>query len=344
MEKFPIIITGKPVEREDKEELKEIVGKIIESWREEGKQSFPSEREKTEKEKNSIETSDVLLRMMFDRFKIPYDKKLVSPEQVHFFTKENFEKEFGNVPVDAGGFHRARQNTVCLKDGNENAPEGEKEIFDVSDVAHECIHLASKHKYQGVVGKDDSVTPGQYRVGYDMTTIENKKEISKFKGFNEIENKKAISKFRGFNEGVVCITQHFLFSDFSEELEKRTGITKEMRQMSHYSRYSQNQNIVFDIAEAIGKYRKESPMRSVYRIIKGQFTGEMAHLRDIDDIFGKGSLDLLAEYQSVSGTKDDRGRDELIAEYFQTDADDGDKREEIKQKIDELKEPVTEGK
>ncbi|MFA6528357.1 MAG: hypothetical protein WCT46_02345, partial [Candidatus Gracilibacteria bacterium] len=84
MEKFSIILTGEPVEKESKEELKEIVGEIVEEWHEEGKQPFSSEREKTEEEKNQIETSEVMLRMMFDRFKIPHNERLISPEQVHF--------------------------------------------------------------------------------------------------------------------------------------------------------------------------------------------------------------------------------------------------------------------
>lgn len=323
MERFPIVLTGNHVEKEDREELKEVVSEIIESWHNEGKRPLPFEREKTEMEKKYIETSEAVLRMIFDRFKIPHDEKLISPDQVHFFTKANFEKEFGIAPTDAGGFHCAMQNMVCIKDGNENAPEGEKEIFDISDMAHEIIHLASKHKYQGVIEKDDSVEPLQYRVGYDMTTI---------------ENKKAVSRFKGFNEGVVCITQSFLFSDFSEELEARTGITKEMKQMSHYSRYSENQDLVLDIGETVGKYRNENPLKSVYRIIKGQFTGDMMPLRDIDDIFGKGSLDLLAEYQSVFGTKDDRKRDELILEYFRTEIEDKEKRQKIKAEINSLKE------
>jgi len=323
MEKFPIILTGEPVENGSKEDLKEVVSEVIESWHDEGKQPFPSEREKTEKEKNQIETSDTMLRMMFDGFKIPHGEKLILSEQIHFFTKENFEKEFSGVSRDVGGFHNAIYNSICLEDGNNNAPEGEKEIFDISDMAHECIHLASHHKYQGVVEKDNSVTPTDYRVGYALKTE---------------ENGKPVKKFNGFNEGVVCITQNFLFSDFSDELEKRTGITKEMKRLSHYNRYARNQDIVFDIAEAIGKFRNENPMNSVYRIIKGQFTGEMMHLRDIEDIFGKGSLDLLAEYKSMFGTKDDKLRDTLIEDYFQTKPEDSEKREEIKSEIKKLKE------
>jgi hypothetical protein len=151
-----------------------------------------------------------------------------------------------------------------------------------------------------------------------------------------VENNKAVSRFKGFNEGVVCITQSFMFSDFHEELEKRTGITQEMKQMSHYRPYDENEELVFLIASAIGNYRKENPMKSVYRIINGQFTGNMMHLRDVDDIFGKGSLDLLAEYQSVSGTKDDGLRDELVINYFRTDVEDKEKRKEIKEEIEKL--------
>jgi hypothetical protein len=241
---------------------------------------------------------------------------------VHFFTKENFEKEFKNASVDAGGFHDAMRNIVCLKDGNENAPEGEKEIFDISDMAHEVIHMASHHKYQGLVGENNDIAPDNYRVGYAMTTF---------------ENEKPTRKFNGFNEGLVCITQSFMFHDFAEELEKRTGITKEMKNLSHYSRYSKNQDLVLDISEAIGKYRNENPLKSTHRLIKGQFTGDMMPLRDIDDIFGKGSLDLLAEYESVFGTKDDHKRDELIKNYFCTEVEDVGKREEIKTEIEKLK-------
>ncbi|MFA5831115.1 MAG: hypothetical protein WC878_04790 [Candidatus Paceibacterota bacterium] len=327
MENFPIKMTGNPIEKEDRVILKDSVEEGIKFLHEEGKSPFPSEREKTEKEKKAIETSGALLSAMFDRFKIPHEQNIVSDGQIHFFTKEDFEKEFQHVSLDVGGFHDGMRNAICLKDGNEDAPEGEKEIFDISDMAHECIHLASRHSYQAIVGTDDSVVPFDYRVGYAMTTV---------------TDGKPTRKFNGWNEGVVCITQNFLFSDFLEELEKRTGITKEMRQDSHYNRYAQNQDVVFDIAEAIGEYRKESPVRSMYRLIKGQFTGDMMPLRDIDDIFGKGSLDLLAEYKSVFGTKDDHRRDELIADYFRTNADDEEERKRIGAEIEKLKQPIKE--
>ncbi|MFA5831114.1 MAG: hypothetical protein WC878_04785 [Candidatus Paceibacterota bacterium] len=308
MEKDSILIGGVSGENEEKEVIKSKVRsrvkEMLDGLRDTSAKPIEGEIEKTRKQLEYIEFAEATLEKTFKKLSIPHEGRFVEPEQIHFLAKEIFEKKFPGVVCDAGGLFRTSEQAIYMN--NEAVSSGsnpdDREMFNLEDLTHECIHLSSRLKYHASVDAQKQVSVGSYRTGYLVISPENGER-----------------KFNGFNEGVVCITQRMLLQGEAAELEKRFGITQEQLADIGYGIYVPNQKLVYALVEKIAKHRREKPGFSLTRIIRGQFTGEMMHLRDIEQIYGKKSLEILAKFQSSQDPKNSQERDKLILEYFQSD-------------------------
>ncbi|TRZ52316.1 hypothetical protein D4R99_02940 [bacterium] len=323
MENPKIIVSGVTGDTSVKEEMKSAirsrVEKTLNTMREEKLHPFEGEVEKTEKQLAYIDAVERYLQKTFKILNIPHEGRFIDPDQVHYFPKDILEKNFSDITCDVGGFFSTADRALCMKsyDDSEKEELNKTEIRDLENLAHESIHLVSHSKFQANLVSGTKLNIGNYRTGYLVQSSESGE-----------------MKFNGFNEGVVCITERLSLINEAEELKRQFNATDKQIENLGYDAYIQNQMLVYALVGKIAEYRKESPVRALSRIIRGQFTGEMMHLRDVDDIYGKGSLDLLAKYQSSKDPRMNGDRDDLILAYFQSD--DQEERDDLKKKIDDM--------
>jgi hypothetical protein len=330
MEKNPIAITGtskisddKNIQEVIKDQITSGIANASDKKHTESILHLEGERAKSEKEIKRIEAVETYLGRLFDKLGLPHEGRFIEQDQIHFLSQEVFEKNFSQFTCDVGGFFRAGDRVIFMNDNNmpEGADPADKEITDLEHLTHECIHLASHAKTLANIGEDKSVSYGNYRTGYRVLGLDS----------ND-------SKFNGFNEGVVCATERLMLLSEVEDLKKRFHATEPQLEKLGYGAYVSNQVLVHTLNHKIAEFRKEKPVTSLTRIIRSQFTGEMMHLRDIEDIYGKDSLDLLAKFQSSSDSKINEVRDPLILKYFQSE--DSGERIEIKEEIEKFEKTV----
>lgn len=306
-------------ERCDKKSIVAGVSGVLDVKEKAGELPIPGEQEKTERDILRVETVREFLGKLFERLNLPQEQCFIEPNQIHFLSKEAFEENFAHMESGVGGFFRVGDRAIFMNEamlpGDEPVDE---ELLKLSDLSHESIHLASHSKTLANARPDHTVSFGNYRTGYQIVNV----------GEDD-------SKFKGFNEGVVCVTDRLMLSGEAEEIKKRFNLTDEQMQKVGLNAYVQNQMLVHIINAKIAEYRKENPSTSMTRIVRGQFTGDMMHLRDVEDIYGKGSLDLLSKYQSSSDPELNERRDALIFEYF--GSENPEERVGLKEKILEAK-------
>lgn len=282
----------------DREAVKTEAREFLKTWKVEAMQPLEGEGEKTFVEKENIDLANQLIERLFDRLGLdgyqPIDEK-----QVHFLDQEVFSKHFSDSQADA--FVKTTESGVYFN--RDKGPELSKDLAALATLVHEFIHLASHQKfYINTETKD----VGDYRVGYRV-------------GAENEEN----SGFRGFNEGAVMVAEIQALHLGFDLLRDKFNLKPEDLNAPIYP-YHQNQGLVVGLAKKISKHRQEPLGASLIRLLQKQFTGELMHLRDVEDIYGKGSLRLLARY----GSKDGKQEDDLIFEFFNTDNQT--RREELK--------------
>ena len=77
--------------------------------------------------------------------------------------------------------------------------------------------------------------------------------------------------------------------------------------------------ILSAIIKKIAKNNNEEPKEVWKRFRKGYFTGEMMHLRDVDKVFGKGALRVLAALKCGVNDLPDEEIIRKVYRYFKTD-------------------------
>jgi hypothetical protein len=169
--------------------------------------------------------------------------------------------------------------------------------LEVPTLTHESVHDRSFHKYRVTEDKNSTTKVDDYRVGYHINA-------------DEPEN----VWFGGFNEAVTDRTMEDIINRDKDANEEK---------FQTRSKYKFNLEIVDKIAEKIAAVKGETKEEVWKRIKRGQFTGEMMHLRDIEKTFGPGSLRVLASMPTVVR----KYHKKLFKTYFETDD------EKVKKKI-----------
>lgn len=141
-----------------------------------------------------------------------------------------------------------------------------KTISNFKTIIHEMIHAKSFHKYK----------------------IENN-EVSSYRNGYLTKNDKG-AYFRGLNE---AITEKTVLDILNDE-NKKIKINLNILESKYRVELKIIENIVKKIAKKEGKEEKE-----IWDIFKeGHFSGNMMHLRKIEENFGEGSLRILAKMGS----------------------------------------------
>lgn len=298
-EKF---IFGKGLPDSEKDRLVSGLMKIKKEYR----QKIEGEYEKTEEELRFIELINKYIEEEFRELGIENFFK-IDANQLHIISRGLYEKLEANE--DFIGYVSPMQSVAYInKDTMKNRLEFYKNIL------HEFIHLCSFERNQIVV-EDNDLYISNYRTGY----LNERDRVN--------EDGETHEHFRGLNEGITDLIVEEILKKHRLEIINELNISRqEENQPINWMRYKTlMKEIIFRIAENKGE-EYESVLG---RFKKGYFTGEMMHLRDIENVFGKGSLRILAAAFPESGNRD--GVDEKIFEYF--DAKTEEEKDELAKKI-----------
>lgn len=248
--------TGKKLNEEETEKAEnKILDDIIK-----GQELYKEgELEKTEFEKEMILLADVMLENEFERLGLKYDH-FIPDEHIHVISEE-FARDV--LPNKASAVFDSYEQQVCVV-----RRENESKIKLFHDLLHEMVHSVSHIKY--AVLEDDIKN---YRVGYALKN-----------------HRDGIKYLESFNEALTeDLTQTLLFKN-REVLYDTFQISK----LNTPSAYSDGIMVIDNIVIGLSESSKVPEHIIRDKFYKGLFTGEMMFLREIDRVFGEGSLRLLS--------------------------------------------------
>lgn len=288
--------------------------------REAANEFHESELEKTPGERAAIDLLDDLLKREFEDLEIP-EIPGIHAERFHIMSQEWFEKE---RPERNRGFYDSfKDSAVLCRDRMESALYVYKTIF------HEGVHAVSHQKHWIDVGNR---TIKHYRVGYGTTNVSRKEEEQH-------------DHFYAFNEGVVESTVEELFYKYQEEIGRKLLIPVEELKGLGFS-YGLFREVAQEICIGVALHDGVSRFDVWKKIKRGQFTGEMMHLRNIERVYGFEALDVLEVLKmegEVEDVKDENAKKELwernekILEFFKNyDRPEEDRSDVRKKLMDEI--------
>jgi hypothetical protein len=243
---------------------------------------------KTPEEIAAIEFFDGLLKMEFLDLGIPEIPEL-RPERFHIMSEAwcdaNMEKS------DHGAYFPIGNDTVLSR----HRAKSRLDLY--NSISHEAIHSVSKQKYWFDPEKN---IIRLYRVGYKVE--------------NESGRENPHVHLRAFNEGVVEAIAEEFFTRNSQAIGKKLSIPERELEKCTFD-YAAFRRVVKDLCHGIAQAQNSKPQDVWNKIKKGQFTGEMMHLRDIEYAYGKGALRILDALQVTSDDLDmQEGSSEQIDE------------------------------
>lgn len=265
------------------------------------------EIEKTPEQLKFIEKVNSWLNEEFEELGIK-EKAEVLPEEIHLLSQKAFKQRFPQSKSDR--FFSPMDQVVYSASSVRGVEKNRLALFHA--IFHESIHLVSARRYRlhDLNDKEKLVVP--YRTGYGTFGF--------LRGTHE--------HFKGFDEAVVDKIVLDSLVKHKDEFVREFDIKKHELNLAAPYYYWGNMEILDRIIERIGEKKNENVATVWKRFKKGLFTGEMAHLRDIEKTFGDGALRVVAALGSSTGLgSSTKKTDEKIFKYFMTDS------EELRDKI-----------
>lgn len=257
----------------EKKTVEEIAANMVETNYDKASRPIEGEIEKSPEEIKFIELANRYIKDELEELGVM--KKLeIEPKQLHFFSHEDYIKKF---PAQKDfGHHSSSTNAAFLDEG---AHQNRLRFY--KTILHEMIHIASIHKFYVEETEEGKVNvKTSYRTGYGVSDPRKRER-------NQPEY------FRWFYEAVVDKTTLDIILKNDKKLRKELNITeKEVKESSgDFYPYLDDLNaLIKKLAEKKG----EDEETIWQRIKRGQFSGEMMHLRDVEKYLGKGELERLA--------------------------------------------------
>lgn len=251
------------------------------------------ELKKTPEELAAIEFFDGLLKMEFLDLEIPEVPEL-RPERFHIMSEAWCDANMGKS--DHGAYFSFGDNAVLSR-----RRSGSRLDF-YNTISHEAIHSVSRQKHWVDIEKKKI---DSYRVGYRVKNVSNQDSPH--------------VHLKAFNEGVVETTAEEFFTRNSQAIGKKLSIPERELEKCTFG-YVTFRRVVKDLCQGLAQAQNGKPQDVWNKIKKGQFTGEMMHLRDIEFAYGKGALRIL--------------------DALQVKSDDFDMQEESSEQIDEKNEKI----
>ena len=236
---------------------------------------------------------------------------ITDQERVHLFYERQYKKlEKDNR--DCVGDHDPETSRV-------RAIKNESRLFTMFTVVHEMVHGAGVRKWSFVAskeGKDDV-----YRTGY---------QVADFQGKNKDD-----AHFTAFDEGVVEMTALGTLSYGRERTAKQLGIPLEAydQELVRSITYEDAVRVVTLINQKLAVSLKKNEKEVWAKIVQGEVDGRMMWMRDIENVFGAGSLRVLDRLVAHPKTKEERELNDKIVQYFTLQVDALEDRLELQTEI-----------
>lgn len=256
-----------------------------------------SELRKTTEEESAIALADYLLKRNFAYLDIPEIPEL-RVDRFHVMSDEWFEKNKGKGTK--GSFHAFKDKVVLSRGRAETPVQLYKTIF------HEAVHSVSR-----IVHRVDTEKKAidEYRVGYSIT--------------NTFRDDDVHTHFAAFNEGVVEMIVEEMFHENGSKIQQTLSVSDRDFEGVKFA-YVPFRLVVKAICRGLADVSGAHPIDIWKKIERGQFTGEMMHLRDIEYAYGKGALRILDALQldpdAIIEEKDEvtKTKNEQIFQFFES--------------------------
>ncbi len=290
---------SEPSEQED-------VLAALQAQKDRGKERIPNEREKTPEELELIKKVNGFFVEDFAELGLPTPRP-VSPKQFHFVA---------NSTVNDGYSHMDPMSCSATISQPEEQRVGDPNIVimnSIKGLIHEATHLYAITKSYYNKKKKNVVS---YRTGYHVT--------------NQQTGSTLQERLRAFNEGVVDKSALGMLGGHIDDLAPIYNLDPEKMKRASVGGYN-HVHLVNDIIVGVSKKTGESAYDVWKRIRRGQYTGEMMHLRDIEKAYGQGSLEVLDSAIADAKTDAEKERNQKVFSYFK--AESPKERETLKQEI-----------
>jgi hypothetical protein len=261
----------------------------------EGTQQIEGEYEKTKEEVYLINLINESIKKKIERFNLePRDSFPL--DRIHMI---NNETSLVLGVVESGVYDIKRDNVLINKDIIDRGY-----LQEYSILLHEILHAYS---FRALTADGSAKTIEPYRSGYDTNDLNKNTEYLHFTGFNEA----VLEKIRGD-----IANEHL--NEIITNLDIRNEEIKTNSEFAHS--YFKETFIVDALVSKMADFYQVDKNEIWTKIQKGFFTGNMMHLRDMENVFGPGSLRVLASMSSRGSTKDSSDNLDII-KYFISDND-----------------------
>lgn len=188
---------------------------------------------------------------------------------------------------------------------------------------HEIVHLETNFRLNFF--KDDE--RGGSMSGYSMKSIK-KEENGDFESYEY---------FVGLNEALIQMVTLDILYKHTDELERDYAITKdEQKSFEIRNGYAGYEYILMIMTKRLSEGLGLNPSDYLKKFRRNLFTGDLMFLRDVERVFGKGSLRVLAFMGAHSSHAQDIETIKLFESYFKSENQN--EREVITEKIFEKQE------
>jgi hypothetical protein len=292
--------------------------------------------------------SEVMMERRETRKRLPRERYMTFEEEtfVSYALGILVPAEMERLGVDTFTFSTTMRNVHFVEEkqsegcclGLYKPVTGDVLVYDVEDetrksriaqyitILHEILHSASCQKYELYEYDTDGKTKigiQTYRSGYSVRSSEKEGEF----------------KLEAFDEGLTermtwrILGQYLLdYPDIRKDLDVDMS-EKELREYiveNGLKIYWQPQMLVNMLAEGLAKETKGK--YSFETFARGYFTGEMMHLRVIERVFGRGSLEMIDAMIAGPKSESEYEKNNKILRYFETETS----PEERKQLLEEV--------
>ncbi len=277
-------IVGKGVKdaEEDPKSL-EGLGMYMQDKLHEGMERLPGELEKTEEEKYIIKKINQILE---EKCKVHgVAKPDILLENIHILPQ----------PEDGSTIGRYSPDTHTIVISRLIGKRLQEYFILLEEMTHAISYTA--------VSLSEDKRVNHYRLGYGVESIEDDLSHEHFNALNEAVTAKTFLSIIKSNEAII----------------KDLNITEEELKNNRFITYPYLKVLDLLLIK-ISEYRKEKIEETEKRFEKGMLTGDMMHLRDVDKVFGRGSLRFLAALGSAVKPKYNEVQEtEFALEFFNAD-------------------------
>lgn len=269
--------------------------KLLFDQRKKGKEAIAGEIEKNDEDLQMIDVINKILAEEFKELDIPFLPISVDSARVHFFSHDVFQK---NLSVDSHthASYVPEEQYIAL-----DVSRFKNKLTKFSSLLHEAIHYVGFQKFSTVLRTDGSQKAISNRSGYNITTGN---------GWDLRQG-----GLKRFNEGVVDAITYKLLKDNLLDLEHQFNINPEDLPQFQDMNYGYYSNIIGLASMGIAENEGVSTDEAWRRIIKGEFTGEMMHLRAVEHAYGKDALRVFAALDNPDREERFKAKG-LISKFF----------------------------